>query len=59
MPDISKCEGYDCPRKHECYRYTSPDSQWRQAYFTERPYKDGERCTEFLPIYKEPVKERL
>ena len=41
MPDISKCkgetqEGFICPKRDTCYRYTSPDSML-QTYFTDPP----------------------
>jgi len=45
MPDITKCEGGDCPLKKNCYRYISADSM-RQAYFVEPPYI-GDDCDMF------------
>ena len=45
MPDISKCEGGDCPLKKNCYRYISADSM-RQAYFVDPPYI-GDDCDMF------------
>ena len=45
MPDISKCEGGDCPLKKKCYRYISADSM-RQAYFVDPPYI-GDDCDFF------------
>ena len=45
MPDISKCEGGDCPLKKNCYRYLSADSM-RQAYFVDPPYI-GDDCDMF------------
>lgn len=41
MPDISMCQGTDCPFKDKCYRHTAtPDPHW-QSYFSEPPIKDG------------------
>jgi hypothetical protein len=36
MPDITKCEGFDCKIKKTCYRYTSVPSEY-QSYFSESP----------------------
>ena len=36
------CEGKDCPIKETCYRYKATPSEFRQSYFIEAPYKDGE-----------------
>ena len=47
MPDIAKCYGEGCPLKEKCYRYTSKPSEYRQAYFTPPPFKDG-ICEEFM-----------
>ena len=45
MADITMCDGYECPKKQECYRYTAPVNAYRQAYFTFTPYdKDHASC---------------
>lgn len=49
MSDITKCEGYDCPKKENCWRYKAPDSPYRQAYFAENPQKDGD-CEHYWPM---------
>ena len=49
MPDITKCEGGDCPLKKNCYRYLSADSM-RQSYFVEPPYI-GDDCDMFWGFY--------
>jgi hypothetical protein len=41
MPDITMCEGLECPLKENCYRYTATPNEHRQSYFAEIPYKDG------------------
>jgi len=46
MPDITKCEGTDCPLKENCYRFIATDSEYRQSYFETPPIKDG-KCDEF------------
>ncbi len=44
MADITKCEGFNCPIKELCYRYTSEDDPC-QSYFVMKKddslYKDG------------------
>lgn len=37
MPDITMCEGKNCPIKNTCYRYTAKADSY-QTYFTESPY---------------------
>lgn len=37
MPDISKCQSVECPKRLECYRYTSEPSQYLQSYFIDTP----------------------
>ena len=50
MADISMCDGHECPKKQECYRYTAPVNEYRQAYFTFTPYdKDHTSCEMFTP----------
>jgi hypothetical protein len=44
MPDITMCEGENCPQKETCYRYTATPSR-RQSYFEKPPFKEGE----FIP----------
>ena len=41
MPDISMCDYEGCPAKDSCYRFTATPSEYRQAYFSEPPIKDG------------------
>ena len=38
MVDITKCSGYDCPKKNTCYRYKAKPSEIGQSYFMEKPY---------------------
>ncbi len=40
MPDITMCDGKECPVKKKCYRYTAKPSEY-QSYFVEAPIKDG------------------
>ena len=40
MSDISKCTGTGCPFKKDCYRFTAPMSEYRQAIFSP-PIKNG------------------
>ena len=41
MAVITKCHGNDCPVKENCYRFTA-EEVWRQSYFMEVPFRDGE-----------------
>ena len=50
MSDITKCSGFLCPLKDNCYRYKAKDDVL-QSYFTEQPYKDG-KCEMFLSLKK-------
>ena len=47
MPDITMCEGADCPKKNSCYRYTAKASEYRQSFFINSPIKNG-KCEHFL-----------
>jgi len=38
MPDITMCEGYDCPWKTKCHRFTAEPDEY-QSYFTKPPGK--------------------
>lgn len=42
MPDITMCEGTDCPVKEKCHRFTAKPDEY-QAYFVDAPgeTKDG------------------
>ena len=50
MPDLCKCEGYDCPKKNECYRFRCSSDKYCQAYFLGKPYREGQECIHFIPI---------
>ncbi len=39
--DGTMCTGTDCPKKENCYRFTAKSNEYRQAYFTKPPIKDG------------------
>ena len=65
MPDISKCEGTNCPHKEKCYRFTAPASEY-QTYFAEPPIKPDGTCnlfwgqtqTDILTQLKEIVQQK-
>jgi hypothetical protein len=51
MPDITKCSGERCPWRLDCYRYSSPSSEY-QSFFVNVPGKRaGPRwtCVHFWP----------
>ena len=41
MADITMCKGTNCPQKETCYRFTAKRNEYRQAYFSEPPIKEG------------------
>jgi len=41
------CEGLTCPRKQQCYRYTAPKNDYRQAYFSQMPLEKDNSCEHF------------
>lgn len=49
MPDITMCEGKECPLKENCYRFKENPSKYRQSYFMDIPYKDG-TCKYYSPV---------
>lgn len=57
MPDITMCEGKNCPTKHQCYRHTAFPNEYRQAYFVEPPYQmDG--CPYFMRMEEHDYADR-
>jgi len=50
MPDMSMCEGTDCPLKETCYRYTAKANEFRQSYLFDVPFdKEKEKCNFYWP----------
>lgn len=49
MADITMCEGGDCPLKESCYRFRAPKNPYRQAFFVNIPYQNGE-CKKYERI---------
>ncbi len=47
MADITKCNNKNCTLRHECYRFTAPDSLYRQSYFVETPKQKDGICEQF------------
>ena len=41
MADISKCNGFECSIRNECYRYTAKENDLCQSWSTYKPNKDG------------------
>ena len=58
MPDITMCEGTDCPHKEKCYRFTAEPSKFRQSYFAEPPIKDG-KCDHYWGEQAEAIWNQL
>lgn len=56
MPDITMCEGGDCPYRLRCYRFTAKPSGLMQSWFMEPPYKSDEKsCDYYWEAYEESV----
>ena len=47
MPDITMCNGGDCPLKETCYRYKAKPSEF-QSYLAEIPYNAGATMCEYF-----------
>jgi hypothetical protein len=58
MPDISMCKGTDCPIASTCRRYTARPNPYRQAYFTEVPFKDG-KCEMYWGEKAEEIYQQI
>jgi hypothetical protein len=58
MPDITMCEGKNCPIKENCYRYTAKPNEYRQSYFVTPPYQDG-KCEHFWGEAQESILQHL
>jgi hypothetical protein len=52
MADITMCEGNDCPKKQQCYRFTAEKNPYRQAYFFQHPLQKNGDCDEFIKIHE-------
>jgi len=39
MIDLDMCEGFGCPLKYKCYRYTALKSYKYQSYMIEVPFR--------------------
>ena len=53
MPDISKCKNETCVKRNQCWRFTAPDSEFRQCYGDFEPEindYDLFECSYFLGI---------
>lgn len=44
MTDISKCNGFECPIRDKCYRYTGPSGIWQS--YNNYVYDNG--CDDFI-----------
>jgi hypothetical protein len=51
MPDICMCEGGECPKRQECYRFKAKPDEYLQSYFLEPPYnRETGECEYFWQI---------
>lgn len=48
MPDISMCEGKDCPKKEKCYRFRAIPSEFQYWILPDKIHN----CEYFWPIKK-------
>lgn len=58
MPDISMCEGGNCPVKDSCYRYLAKPNEYRQSYFIVPPYIKAENKCPYYWEHKEIESEQ-
>ena len=50
MPDISMCEGVNCPLAFNCYRFTAKANPYRQTFMVETPWDEEKKeCEYYLP----------
>ena len=52
MPDISKCEGTNCPLKEKCHRFTCEPDEHYQAYsdFSDALNEEKTECDYIIKI---------
>lgn len=51
MPDISMCNGQDCPLKDSCFRHIATPSMFMQSYFAESPFnKEKNKCDYYWEV---------
>lgn len=55
MPDISMCNGTDCPIKETCYRYTATPTPHWQAYSDFKFSEQLNVCEFFFPMKTKKV----
>jgi len=50
MADITMCDGYDCDKKEQCYRFTAVADPKLQSWFVVDPRKESKDgvCKYFL-----------
>lgn len=53
MPDITMCNGGDCPRKKDCYRHVATPSRF-QSYFAKPPFSAEDGCDYYTPVDRAP-----
>lgn len=59
MPDITMCEGTNCPKKETCYRYKATPGKYRQSYFANPPIKDDGSCEHYWEVTSKSEVKRL
>lgn len=52
MSDITLCEGFTCPFKDKCYRYTAKRDPLIQSYFSGEPRNEDGTCDFYYPIFE-------
>lgn len=57
-PDISMCEGIDCPLKETCYRYLATPSYW-QSYSNFYEYIENGKCEHYWECESKSTLKRL
>jgi hypothetical protein len=51
MSDVTKCKGFKCPLKENCYRFKAVPNEYRQSYYMNPPYNKVKKdCQYIIPI---------
>lgn len=56
MPDISMCNGLNCPLRETCYRHIATPS-YRQSYFMTAPIKEDKTCDYYWKAEEKDIKK--
>jgi hypothetical protein len=52
MPDISMCQGKDCPQAEDCYRHKAEPGRWQSWFARHNVMNEDRTCDYFMVLYK-------